>query len=110
MTGEDELFFCGGANGSRTFTLNLNTFVVANKRPMHLDRKGHSLILYKNKVFALGGFSVLSQATVAQCEVYDIFLDKWAPVKEMTNRRRNFGACLLQTEWAHQHHLRVRRP
>jgi hypothetical protein len=98
MTGEDELFFCGGANGARTFTLNLNTFVVTNKRQMHLDRTGHSLILYKNKVFALGGYSTVHQTTVAQCEVYDIFLDKWTPVKELTYRRRHFGACLLQTE------------
>lgn len=109
MIGEDELLFCGGPNGSRVFTLNLNTFVVTSRKQMLLDRQGHSLILYKNKVFALGGYSTLHGTTLAQCEVYDIYLDKWTPIKEMNYRRRSFGSCLLQTESANQRPFCLRR-
>lgn len=98
MIGEDELFFCGGQNGSRAFSLNLNTFAITIKKPMFFERENHSLILYKNKVFALGGFSSHHDSCISNCEVYDIYLDKWSSIKEMNYRRQSFGACLLQSE------------
>lgn len=109
MIGEDELLFCGGKNGQKTFSLSLNTFAVTPRRNMCIDRQGHSLILYKNKVFALGGYSASRAACVSQCEVYDIYLDKWGPIKEMNYRRLSFGACLLQSEYFNQKYICLRR-
>lgn len=110
MVSTDELLFCGGNNGARCFTLNLNTFAIASKRQMFFDRQKHSLILYRNKVFALGGYSTAHGRCLSQCEVYDTFLDKWTPIRDMHHRRQSFGACLLQSEWPYQHHFHLRRP
>ena len=97
MISEEELLFCGGPNGTHCFSLSLNTFCVASKKPMALARKNHALIAYKTKVFALGGYSEMTGDTTKSCEVYDTYLDKWNSIQDMHFSRESLGATLLQS-------------
>lgn len=94
----NEIFLCGGSNGTATFILDLKLMRLIPKRPLPFKRSGHISLFYKNRVFVLGGTCEDSKECLSKCDVYDIDLDRWAPISEMNHRRKDFGACLLENE------------
>lgn len=93
-----EILISGGKLGSRTYLFNLRKIKVYPRKSMKVSRANHELLVQRERVFALSGYSQPERSCTDKCEVYDFGLDRWTEIKHMNLKRQNFGAFLLPNE------------
>ncbi len=72
---------------------NITTSRWSNMETMHNSREQHSVVVAKNKIYALGGYGCYGRS-----EVYDIDSGKWIEIKRMNQDRYGFAAVAVGTK------------
>ena len=83
----DLLYFIGGNDGDSILntveTLNLATNEWRRKEGMNEARDELSVVVNKNKIYAIGGFGGKDNQPLKTVEVYDPTTDKWKLIPSM---------------------------
>ena len=98
IIGNNMLFICGGefnhefSDKCYLYTHIDNNFVLKNNMLEH--RTSHAAVNKKdNEIFVVGGIN--STGTLSSAEVYDINLNIWEPIPNISKPKMNCGLCIV---------------
>jgi hypothetical protein len=91
-TPEGNLFITGGGTTSEVVCINPATNSVTPKPPMKTPRQAHGSVFYGGLLYVIGGYN--GSVTLAECERYDSFQDKWEPSAPLPHASRRHEAIV----------------
>ena len=92
----DKIFIMGGSPPSKdVYEVVVNTCCCNLKTPNIIEKYGHGICSTTDSIFSIGG---CNSSHLADCERYDVGLDKWDNIPKMNQVRRDAAVFVYDSK------------